>query len=101
MAADAATEATDARELARVACDRIGLKPSLSAPKIEALLRHVPEENRHTVCRDLVGSDPDASAWRNFAETLLVHETYFFRHPDQLRLLADVILPRLLQERLD
>jgi len=99
--ADAATEMTDARVLAGVARDRIGLKPSLSAPKIEALLRSFPEHHRHAMCRDLVASDPDASAWSTFAEALLVHETYFFRHPDQLRLLADVLLPRLLQARLD
>ena len=30
-----------------------------------------------------------------------MHETYFFRHPDQLRFLADELLPRLLQDRLD
>lgn len=92
---------TDARELARVARDRIGVKPALSVPKIEAYLRTVPESDRRTLCRDLMASDRDGSAWRAFTEALLVHETYFFRHPDQLRLLADVILPRLLQERID
>ena len=97
--ADAATELT--RELAGVVRERVGLKPSLSAPKIEAFLRAVPAEQRRTVCRDLVGSAPDARAWRTFVEALLVHETYFFRHPDQLRLLAEVLLPRLLQARLD
>lgn len=101
MGADAAMGMTDARELARVARDRIGLKPALSVPKIEALLRTLPAGDRRTLCRDLIASDPDASAWRAFAEALLVHETYFFRHPDQLRILADVLLPRLLQDRLD
>jgi len=90
-----------AQELLGVARDRIGLKPVLSAPKIEALLRALPADDRHAYCRDLVASDPDARAWRMFTEALLVHETYFFRHPDQLRLLADVLLPRLLQDRLD
>jgi chemotaxis protein methyltransferase CheR len=101
MVADVATEMMDARELASVARDRIGLKPALSAPKIEALLRTLPAPDRRAMCRDLVASDPEAHAWRTFTESLLVHETYFFRHPDQLRLLADVILPRLLQARLD
>jgi chemotaxis protein methyltransferase CheR len=95
------TELADARELLAVARDRIGLKPDLSAPKIEALLRAIPAGERRAFCRDLIASDPDARAWRAFAEALLVHETYFFRHPDQLRLLADVVLPRLLQDRLD
>jgi chemotaxis protein methyltransferase CheR len=99
--ADAVTEIPDARELARVARDRIGLKPALSAPKIEAFFRTIPPGDRRAVCRELIASDPEARTWRNFAEALLVHETYFFRHPDQLRLLAEVLLPRLLQERLD
>jgi chemotaxis protein methyltransferase CheR len=92
---------TYARELAGVARDRIGLKPDLSAPKIEALLRTIPAGDRDALCRELVASHPGESVWRTFTEALLVHETYFFRHPDQLRLLADVLLPRLLQDRLD
>src|SRR5262245_13362164 len=97
---DAAADMMDARELAGLARDRIGLKPALAAPKIEALLRTIPPADRRTLCRDLLGADPNARAWRTFVEGLLVHETYFFRHPDQLRLLADVLLPRLLRERL-
>jgi chemotaxis protein methyltransferase CheR len=101
MGADTLTEITDARELAGVARDRIGLKPALSEPKIESLLRAIPEGDRHAFCLRLAASDPDAGAWRTFTEALLVHETYFFRHPDQLRLLDEVLLPRLLQDRLD
>jgi len=100
VAADVLTVMTEAQELADVARDRIGLKPALSAPKIEALLRALPAGDRRTVCRDLVAAAADTAAWRSFVETLLVHETYFFRHPNQLRLLSDVLLPRLLQERL-
>jgi chemotaxis protein methyltransferase CheR len=101
IAADARTTLPEARELAGLARTRIGLKPSLSAPKIEAWLRTLPSDQRPSICKELVASEPDAAAWRSFVESLLVHETYFFRHPDQLRLLADVLLPRLLQARLD
>ena len=94
---DAATDLT--RVLAGVVCERIGLKPSLSLPKIEAFLRALPAADRATVARDLVAASPDTRAWRGFAEALLVHETYFFRHPDQLQLLADVLLPRALAAR--
>jgi chemotaxis protein methyltransferase CheR len=99
MTVDAA-EMTDARVLVSLARDRFGIKPTLSAPKIEALLRGLTTEQQRTFCRDVVASSPDTAVWRTFAEALLVHETYFFRHPDQLRLLADVLLPRLLAERL-
>jgi chemotaxis protein methyltransferase CheR len=100
MGGDAATMMTDARALAGVARDRIGIKPDLSAPKIEALLRTLGADDRRALCREIVAAGPEARGWRTFTEALLVHETYFFRHPDQLRLLADVILPRLMQERL-
>ncbi|HET6279667.1 MAG TPA: CheR family methyltransferase [Polyangia bacterium] len=101
MGGDDAAELADARHLAAVTRDRIGLKPTLSAPKIEALLRGMPADRRGGFCRNLISSAPDAAAWQAFTETLLVHETYFFRHPDQLRLLAEMLLPRLLQQRLD
>jgi len=99
--ADAATALTDAQLLAGVVRDRMGLKPDLSTPKIEALLHAVAADGRRAVCRELLASDPGDATWRAFAEALLVHETYFFRHPDQLRLLADVVLPRLVQDRID
>jgi len=101
LPADAATALTDVQLLAGVARDRIGLKPDLSTPKIEALLRAVAADDRRAMCRELLASDPGAATWRNFVEALLVHETYFFRHPDQLRLLADVVLPRLIQDRVE
>ena len=100
MAADDVAEVTDVRELASVARDRIGLKPALSEPKIEALLRSIPVDDRRGFCNSLVASTPDARSWLAFTEALLVHETYFFRHPEQLRLLAEVLLPRLLKDRL-
>ena len=92
---------TDVQRLASVTRDRIGLKPALSVPKIEALLRALPAAGRRSFCNDLLAAAPEAQAWQAFTEALLVHETYFFRHPDQLRLLAEVLLPRLLQDRLD
>jgi chemotaxis protein methyltransferase CheR len=100
MAADPATDMADARELAAIARDRIGLKPSLSAPKIEALLRGLPADRRRSLVRDLMASNGGGRPWHDFVEALLVHETYFFRHPDQLRLLADELLPGLIERRL-
>ncbi|HXI60084.1 MAG TPA: CheR family methyltransferase [Polyangia bacterium] len=99
-AAPLADADAEARQLASVTRDRIGLKTALSAPKIEALLRGLPAERRRGFCRGLIAAAPDGADWQTFTESLLVHETYFFRHPDQLRLLAEVLLPRLLQQRL-
>jgi chemotaxis protein methyltransferase CheR len=36
---------------------------------------------------------------RTLVETLVVHETYFFREADALRVLVDVLIPELLRER--
>jgi chemotaxis methyl-accepting protein methylase len=91
MEADDAAELEDARHLVSVTRDRIGLKPALSAPKIEALLRGMPADRRRGFCKNLIAAAPGATAWQAFTEALLVHETYFFRHPDQLRLLAEVL----------
>jgi chemotaxis protein methyltransferase CheR len=101
MAFDDGADMTDVHRLASATRDRIGLKPALSVPKIEALLRSLPADGRRAFCHGLLASAPEAQAWQAFSEALLVHETYFFRHPDQLRLLAEVLLPRLLQDRLD
>ena len=101
IAAEDAAGLAEARHLASVTRDRIGLRPALSAPKIEALLRALPADLRPGFCRRLIASAPDADDWQTFTEALLVHETYFFRHPDQLRLIVDVLLPQLLRERLE
>jgi chemotaxis protein methyltransferase CheR len=101
MGCDDVAKMAEVRELAGVARDRMGLKPVLSVPKIEALLRSIPADGRRALCDSLLTSAPDTRTWLAFTESLLVHETYFFRHPDQLRLLAEVLLPRLLKERLD
>jgi chemotaxis protein methyltransferase CheR len=99
MERDEMAESADVRDLVSVTRDRIGLKPALSAPKIEALLRALPADRRRGFSQDLITSTPSAPAWQTFTEALLVHETYFFRHPDQLRLLAEDLLPRLLRQR--
>jgi chemotaxis protein methyltransferase CheR len=44
-------------------------------------------------------SQPGDLAWEAFVELMLVHETYFFRHPAQIELLCEHILPRLDSER--
>ena len=86
-------------ELSAVASERLGLKAALSAPKIEALLRAMPEGDRADYARRVQQEVRGGATFRAFVEALLVHETYFFRHPDQLRLLAGDLLPSLVQAR--
>lgn len=87
-------------QLSAAARERFGFKPELSSPKIEALLRTMPEQAREDYCRAVLQADLTTQTFRTFAEALLVHETYFFRHPHQMRLLSEVLLPRLLRTRL-
>jgi chemotaxis protein methyltransferase CheR len=87
------------RALSAAVSARVGLKAALSEPKIEARLRAMPEEDRADYTRRVLAEGGDGATLRAFVEALLVHETYFFRHPDQLRLLADDLLPRLVEDR--
>ena len=41
-----------------------------------------------------VADEPD-TAWQTLIEAMLVHETYFYRHPDQLAVFASDVIPHL------
>jgi chemotaxis protein methyltransferase CheR len=58
----------------------------------------LPESERAGWCARLISAHADAPLWRDFVEGLLVHETYFFRHPTQLQHLTEDILPDLIAE---
>lgn len=88
-------------QLCAVARERLGFKFELSGPKIEALLRPMTESAREDYARNVLHADIETKTFRQFAEALLVHETYFFRHPHQMRLLANSLLPRLVRERIE
>jgi chemotaxis protein methyltransferase CheR len=88
-----------ADQMSAAVSERVGLKAALSGPKIEALLRAMPEGDRADYCRRVLQEGWEGATFRAFVEALLVHETYFFRHPDQLRVLADDLLPRLVEAR--
>jgi chemotaxis methyl-accepting protein methylase len=66
---------------------RIGLKFAAGDPRLEAALA-----NRHgTAILPTLG----LPQWDAFIEDLLVHETYFFRHPRQFDCLEQTVLPEL------
>src|SRR5262245_61093844 len=78
---------------------RIGFRPADVMNKIASCLATVDSSDRSAYAHRLVTSQPGDLAWNAFVERMLVHETYFFRHPAQIELLCDHVLPRLDSER--
>jgi chemotaxis protein methyltransferase CheR len=78
---------------------RIGFRPADVMKKIASCLATVESADRSAYVHRLMMSQPGDLAWNAFVELMLVHETYFFRHPAQIELLCDRVLPRLDSER--
>jgi chemotaxis methyl-accepting protein methylase len=78
---------------------RIGFRPADVMTKIASCLAMVETSDRSAYAHRLVISQPGDLAWNAFIELMLVHETYFFRHPAQIELLCDHVLPQLDSER--
>jgi chemotaxis methyl-accepting protein methylase len=85
--------------LAQRVCVCIGLDPQMVRDKISRYLGDISPEERLTLLQiadtELFSMPP----WERFVESLLVHETYFFRHPDQLLYLRDHALADYLAAR--
>lgn len=78
---------------------RVGFRRVDVAPKVAACLAQLHPTERFGYAGRLMTAAPNDPAWLDFIERLLVHETYFFRHPAQLELLRDQILPELDAQR--
>jgi len=78
---------------------RIGFRSADVMSKIASCLALVETSDRSAYAQRLAISLPGDLAWNQFIELMLVHETYFFRHPAQIELLCDDVLPRLDAER--
>ncbi|MGA2125116.1 MAG: CheR family methyltransferase [Xanthobacteraceae bacterium] len=74
---------------------RVGLRPGDVARKIAAGLAKLQCGQRLAYAERLIAAAPQDREWLEFVEPMLVHETYFFRHPAQLELLRDTVLPSL------
>lgn len=89
-----------ANQLTDVLLQRAGLRSEITAPKVDAQLAKIPLSERESWVQQLVNAPPQSSEWQNFLEPFLIHETYFFRHENQLDFLASKVLPSLIQERI-
>lgn len=78
---------------------RIGFRSADVMSKVASCLALVETPDRSAYAQRLAMSPPGDRAWDEFIELMLVHETYFFRHPAQIELVCDQVLPRLDAER--
>ncbi len=95
---DVAADATVER-LAEAVARRVGLRRQDVNRKIVAYLADVRQDEWPDRAERLMTAPPGDRAWIEFIERMLVHETYFFRHPAQLELLRDTALPDLEAQR--
>ena len=85
--------------LADTIARRVGFRRVDVAPKVAACLAQLPPAERFGYAGRLMIAAPNDPVWLDFVERTLVHETYFFRHPAQLELLRDQVLPELDAQR--
>jgi chemotaxis protein methyltransferase CheR len=85
--------------LAEVVNRRIGLRFADAVRKSAACLDRIEGACRLAYVERVIAASPRDGDWLEFAERMLVHETYFFRHTAQVDLLRDDILPRLDTQR--
>ena len=75
---------------------RCGLRHSAIGERLRAFLS---DQAVGDPAQTLACLADQGDGWVAMVEALLVHETYFFRHPDQLSVLAKEVLPLLLRQR--
>jgi len=87
-------------QLAAALLERVGMRADITASKIRALLEKAPDASRASWVGHLLASPPNSVEWQQFIEPFLIHETYLFRHENQLEFLVNKILPDLIAERM-
>jgi chemotaxis protein methyltransferase CheR len=79
---------------------RFGIKPgTLVERKLVRIFKDMPMETLRDWVESMNNCSPDHSEWQSLVENLTVHETYFCRDPDLMGMVADDILPHLLNLR--
>src|SRR5262249_45162402 len=81
--------------LAEAIARRVGFRRIDVVPKVSACLAQLHPTERFGYAGHLMTTASNDPTWLDFIERLLIHETYFFRHPAQLELLRDQVLPEL------
>ncbi len=78
---------------------RIGFRQDDVVRKLACWLDQLAPAERHGFVARVMAAPSNDSSWIDLVQHMLVHETYFFRHPAQLELLRDRVLVDLDAER--
>ena len=77
---------------------RYGLSRQVQSERLQAYLGKRPALDQLRLVNHLAQAPETDTAWRQLVEALLVHETFFYRHIDQLDVMSREVFP-LLRER--
>jgi chemotaxis methyl-accepting protein methylase len=80
---------------------RCGFGQSVQHHRLSAFLADRPEWEQPALANHLGQADEQDPVWQALIEAMLVHETYFYRHPDQINVLTREIVPGLKQSSSD
>ena len=69
--------------------------------RLSAFLAARPAWEQATLADRLDNAEDQGPVWQTLIEAMLVHETYFYRHPEQLGVFAQEIIPELARRRQD
>jgi chemotaxis protein methyltransferase CheR len=78
---------------------RCGLGLTIQRDRLLAFLGERPAWEQATLADRLTHADEWDPVWQTLVEAMLVHETYFYRHDDQLGVFAREIIPELMRQR--
>lgn len=87
------------QQLATAMLERVGMRADITSSKIASQLAKVPEAEQAGWVSHLISLPQHSAEWQSFIEPFLIHETYFFRHENQVDFMASVVLPALISER--
>jgi chemotaxis protein methyltransferase CheR len=78
---------------------RCGFTPAVQHDRLAAFLAERPGREQDSLADRLDLADEQDPEWQTLIEAMLVHETYFYRHPDQLDVFAREVVPGLAEQR--
>lgn len=87
-------------DLQAVVCSRLGLRDSPRGPDVHRrLLDLLRNRGGEAYVRSLAQAPTTSQLWRELIPLLTIHETYFYRIPEQFDALRMTVLPALIQAK--
>jgi chemotaxis methyl-accepting protein methylase len=99
MTAPAAALTESYKRIAALLEARCGFGQAVQYDRLSAFLADRTAWEQITLADRLDLAGEQDPVWQTLIEAMLVHETYFYRHPDQLAVFAQEIIPELMRRR--